>query len=113
MDTSNTAAGRTTIGRTDRNHLEVVDKIDGGLKIAVLDKNKILKAFVYVGPEILSRESRLSAHFPPFKEDECCGYIICRVEGYCLQGDSIDIRRTVANLLSDDRYEKLMAPNGF
>ena len=113
MDTSNTAAKRTTIGRTDRNHLEVVDKLNGGLKIAVLDKNKILKAFVYAGPEMASGESRLSAHLPPVKEDECGGYIICRVEGYCLQGDPIDIRRTVANLLSDDRYERLLAPNGF
>lgn len=79
------------IGRTDRNHVEVVEKSDGGLTLAVLDKNDVLKAFVYAGP---SRDG---------------GYDIHRVDGYCRAGDKIEPRSVVRQVVSDAAFARAMA----
>lgn len=80
------------IGRTDRNHVEIVEKSNGGLKLAVLDKRDVLKAFVYAGP---AREGG--------------GYDIHSVDGYCRAGDKIEPRAVVRSVVTDSAFARAMA----
>ncbi len=80
------------LGRTDRNHIEVVEKLHGGLKLAVLDKQNILKSFVRVSP------ARSGS-----------GYEIGDMDGYCRAGDRIDPRAVVRSVLTDAAFARAMA----
>ena len=79
-----------TLGRTDRAHVQIAGRTDGGLKLAVLGRDHTLTAFANVGPDAKG------------------GYIMHRLEGYSRTREKFDSYAVAYRCMSTRGFERAM-----
>ena len=87
----NTGTGYEIVGQASGFHLEIRKVSDGGVQVALCNGD-LLKAIALLG-----------------QREKDGGYFVNSFDSYHRHDDQVDVRMRIYKLLSDDRFNKILA----